>query len=171
LRRALGAVSPAVFDAAVARLLEQGALQPRGNALAATGHEPRPSPAQAALTSDLAALFETAALQPPELDELPAGLRTPDTPALLRHLERQGVLLRLASNRWASAAAVAEAISAIRTQIPVDTAVGIAEFKQVLNLSRKHLLPLLEYLDRAGVTARTGEARVVAGAVDQPLTT
>jgi selenocysteine-specific elongation factor len=171
LRRALGGIASTVFDAAVARLLEQAVLQPRGHALAVAGHEPRPSPEQAALAAALAALFEAAALQPPEPDELPAALRTPDTPALLRHLERQGVLLRLASNRWASAAAVADGISALRAELPVGTEVGIAEFKQVLNLSRKHLLPLLEYLDRVGVTARAGDARVVAGAVDQPLTT
>ena len=36
-------------------------------------------------------------------------------------------------------------------------------FKEALGLSRKYLIPILEYLDREGVTRRTGDGRVLAG--------
>jgi selenocysteine-specific elongation factor len=36
-----------------------------------------------------------------------------------------------------------------------------ARFKETFGLSRKYLIPLLEYLDREGVTRRTTEGRVL----------
>ena len=35
------------------------------------------------------------------------------------------------------------------------------EFRQALGVTRKHLIPLLEYMDRVGVTRRTPEGRIL----------
>jgi len=40
-------------------------------------------------------------------------------------------------------------------------AMAPGEFRQALGLTRKYLIPLLEHMDRAGVTKRTSEGRVV----------
>jgi len=37
----------------------------------------------------------------------------------------------------------------------------VPAFKELLGLSRKHAIPLLEYLDRERVTRRAGNDRVV----------
>jgi hypothetical protein len=37
----------------------------------------------------------------------------------------------------------------------------VNDFKDVVNLTRKHLIPLLEHLDRTGVTSRVGELRTI----------
>jgi selenocysteine-specific elongation factor len=39
---------------------------------------------------------------------------------------------------------------------------GVADFKALTGLSRKHAIPLLEYLDRSGVTERRGDSRRLA---------
>ena len=36
---------------------------------------------------------------------------------------------------------------------------SMADFKNLTGLSRKYAVPLLEYFDRRGVTARTGDNR------------
>jgi hypothetical protein len=36
-----------------------------------------------------------------------------------------------------------------------------ADFKTALPVSRKYLIPLLEYLDRTGVTRRAGDMRYI----------
>jgi selenocysteine-specific elongation factor len=38
-----------------------------------------------------------------------------------------------------------------------------SDFKSVLDLSRKYLIPLLEYLDEVKLTIRTGDKRVLRG--------
>ena len=37
----------------------------------------------------------------------------------------------------------------------------VAEFRDRFGISRKYAVPLLEWLDRAGVTRRDGDARVI----------
>ena len=36
----------------------------------------------------------------------------------------------------------------------------VADLKDLLGISRKHAVPVLEYFDRAGVTRRLGDVRV-----------
>ena len=38
---------------------------------------------------------------------------------------------------------------------------GVAEFKELFNLTRKHAIPLLEYFDREKVTRRLGNDRIL----------
>jgi selenocysteine-specific elongation factor len=38
---------------------------------------------------------------------------------------------------------------------------SVPAFKELAGVSRKYAIPLLEYLDRAGVTRRDGDERIV----------
>jgi selenocysteine-specific elongation factor len=38
---------------------------------------------------------------------------------------------------------------------------GVGEFKNLAGVTRKHAIPLLEYLDRQRVTRRVGDERVI----------
>jgi selenocysteine-specific elongation factor len=38
---------------------------------------------------------------------------------------------------------------------------GVSDFKELAGISRKYAIPLLEYLDRMGVTRRVGDYRVI----------
>jgi selenocysteine-specific elongation factor len=174
LRRASGdpgsrpAGAVVAFDAALQRLLENGLAEARGSAIALPGYLPAPDPAQRVVLDRLARFYAAAGLQAPDLSELPHDLAGSDTPALLRFLERQRVLVRLGPTRWADAAAVALGVSQLQVQLPAGQQLTIADFKQVVNLSRKHLIPLLEYLDRAGVTVRSGDVRLLVTGSDVP---
>jgi hypothetical protein len=44
---------------------------------------------------------------------------------------------------------------------PEDAKIDVATFKARFDVSRKFAIPLLEYLDRARVTRRVGDARVI----------
>jgi hypothetical protein len=54
-------------------------------------------------------------------------------------------------------------VSALRAGRPAAERVtlDVAAFKARYALTRKHAIPLLEWLDREGVTRRLGEARIV----------
>ena len=49
----------------------------------------------------------------------------------------------------------------VRERWPSGTRIEVGEFKELVGLSRKHAIPLLEYLDRERVTRRVGAFRVV----------
>jgi selenocysteine-specific elongation factor len=165
LRRATGA-PPALFEAALQQLLRDGTLASRGGEFGLAGHEPVAPPAQAALLERVSRVFEAAGLQAPDLAELPADLGGSDALLpLLRFLERQRRLVRISPTRWADAAATMEAAARLRQQLPTEQELPLSELKLTLGLSRKHLIPLLEYFDRTGVCVRRGEARIVTAPV------
>jgi selenocysteine-specific elongation factor len=49
----------------------------------------------------------------------------------------------------------------VRAAWPAGSRVEVGAFKELTGLSRKHAIPLLEYLDRARVTRRHGNDRLV----------
>jgi selenocysteine-specific elongation factor len=49
----------------------------------------------------------------------------------------------------------------VRERWPPGSKVEVPAFKELFGLSRKHAIPLLEYLDREKVTRRAGNDRVV----------
>jgi selenocysteine-specific elongation factor len=50
---------------------------------------------------------------------------------------------------------------ALRSGMHAGQEYGPAELRAVVGVSRKYLIPLLEYFDRVGVTERRGQGRVV----------
>jgi selenocysteine-specific elongation factor len=167
-----GAAAP-LFEPALQRLTAAGDAVVHAGVAALATFRAAPGPRELEILHRLGEIHAEAGIRFPDLAELPPDLvRLPSLPLLLRHLERQGRLVRLGPTRWADAAAVLECIADLRTQLPPDTPLAVSDFKDVLNVTRKHLIPLLEYFDRVGVTARAGEARTIvtptAGAQQQP---
>lgn len=79
---------------------------------------------------------------------------------LVQHLLKSGALVRLSPEVLVHSAVLAGIEEKVATQKGRTMSVG--EFRDLLGLSRKYLIPLLEHLDRRRVTRRTGDARVVA---------
>ena len=164
LRRAASPAAPALVDAVLRELLDDGALTGIGSVVAHPGFRPRFNPAQEAVADELAGILAEAGLAAPRLSELPEPLRSfPGVAAVAQHLAGAGRLVALAHDHFADAAAVHRAISDLRAQFIDQPTLTTADLKQVLTVTRKYLIPLLEYFDRTGVTRRVGEERVLLG--------
>jgi selenocysteine-specific elongation factor len=55
------------------------------------------------------------------------------------------------------------AVEAIRSYLREKGSATVSELKPVLGVSRRIMVPLLERLDRDGVTVRKGDVRVLRG--------
>ena len=84
-----------------------------------------------------------------------------DLDELLRHLEAQGSLTRLDADLLIDSSVLAEAATAVTTALAGRTDLGPADFREVLPVSRRHLMPLLSHLDGLGVTRRREGVRDV----------
>jgi selenocysteine-specific elongation factor len=62
-------------------------------------------------------------------------------------------------------AALELAVGAIRTWFSTRVELAVGDLKELLGLTRKHAIPLLELLDQRGLTARKGNARVAGPAL------
>jgi selenocysteine-specific elongation factor len=88
--------------------------------------------------------------------------RLPVDPAgLLRYLERTGRVVQVEQNRYYAAGQLQSLIERLRAIMGDGSERSPAELRDQLGLSRKFLIPFLEYCDRAGVTRRTAGGRVL----------
>ncbi|MBW3660082.1 MAG: selenocysteine-specific translation elongation factor [Gemmatimonadetes bacterium] len=163
-RQALRPAHPALVEAAIDALLEVGRATRRGAALALADHSVELDPAARAHVERIVARYVEAGLEPPDTDALAADLEIDPRRLreLLAHLEREGAVVKWASDWYVDPAAVERAERAVVDRL-ADGAAEVGAFKEMFGVSRKYLIPLLEYLDRTGVTRREGDRRVLAG--------
>ena len=147
-------------EAALEEAERRGLLVSVGSFVAQTGFAPAFSGRQQSLSDQLMDRLRSAGLSPPTLQELGAGSNAAEVRAVLRHLEAQGEVIGVAADLYLYAPALAQAIHAVK-MLGAERALSAAEFKAVLPVSRKYLIPILEYLDRTDVTRREGDLRWV----------
>ncbi|MBI4538463.1 MAG: selenocysteine-specific translation elongation factor [Gemmatimonadetes bacterium] len=153
---------PALAEELLSRLASRGDIEVRGTIAAQHGFSPRLTEDQQRAKGRLEAIYTQAALTPPAVHELPADLLARrDLWPLLKLLEEEGKIVPLADQIFASESAIREATALLRTRLGGRSGLGPTAFKTVFPISRKHLIPLLEYFDRTGITVRTGGEREV----------
>jgi selenocysteine-specific elongation factor len=164
LRAAVGTPPPpaAVLDAVLAHGVESGQLEVAGS----VAHLPRWRPALDARASDarekLVRRLAEARWQVPTVVELEREFPGSPVRALLSHLARAGTAEPIDAERYAAAGALAEFRAALEAALTELGQATPAELRDRLGLTRKYLIPLLEWADRRGVTRRAGDARVLA---------
>lgn len=109
----------------------------------------------------LAQRLADARWQLPTVSELEREFADPAVPALLAHLAREGAVERVDQERYAVKQALEEFRRAVETTLQELGSATPAQFRDRLGLTRKYLIPLLEWADRRGITSRQGDTRVL----------
>jgi selenocysteine-specific elongation factor len=149
-------------DSAIERLHSQGALDMLPGGARRPGFEARPDASQEDACRTLLSTYSEAGLSPPFFSDLPQHLRSrEDLVELLRYLEGQGSLTRLDADLLIDSSVLAVAVTAVTSELAGRTGLGPADFREVLPVSRRHLMPLLSHLDGLGVTRRRDGVRDV----------
>ena len=81
---------------------------------------------------------------------------------LLAHLVRDGTIEQIDQERYAAPAAMHEFRAKLEAVLGELGSATPAELRERFELTRKFLIPLLEWADRRGVTERKGDSRVLA---------
>ena len=115
------------------------------------------------LAEALSTIYRRASLAPPDAGEALAGLGAagPRGEAVLAHLVREGALRRLRDGLIFHREALEDLRARIRDYRRRQDRIDVATFKELTGVSRKHAIPLLEYLDEERVTLRRGNERVI----------
>ncbi len=163
LRTALpGRAHPRLADGLASRLAAEGRLVIEGKVARLPGFEPALSPAEERLAERILTILDDAGLKGPDLGELQAALDDPGTEAVLRFLAMQDRVRVLGDLYWVTAAALERAASRVSEALGGREGLGPADFREVLPVTRKHLIPILAYLDAQGVTQRLDDGRRVS---------
>lgn len=149
-------------DAVVEGLCGSGQLDMVGGDVRRRGFEPELTPDQQWASSQLLEALGAEGLAAPQVEELAAELTgRRDFWPLLRHLESMGAVRQVADGLYVPTTEIDAAIERIRAALGGREGLGPADFREVLPVSRKHLIPLLNYFDGVGVTHRHPDGRMV----------
>lgn len=154
LRTRAHRASPAgAADRVLETLVERGALEVAGNLARRPGFNVQLDPARARLLEEVRARYRDAGLEPPFRDDLPREmLDDPAFPHLVQALEARGELVSLQPDLHLWAPILDETVGRVREEFGGRTGLGPADFRSVIPVSRRWLLPILRYLDGQGVT-------------------
>ena len=110
----------------------------------------------------MVAVFETAALAPPDGAELVArvGAKKDVVDRIAGLLVRQKVLVRVGDLLFHESA-LRRLKDEVRSLKGEHGSIDVGTFKDRYHVSRKYAIPLLEFLDRERVTRRVGDARQI----------
>jgi selenocysteine-specific elongation factor len=146
----------------MAAAVDDGRIVSRGGVMALSGWSPKPTDAQAAFLQTLVSQLEAAGAEPPSMEELAAGLGG-DPETGLRYLERLGEVVQVEQNRYYTASQLKLVVGRLQEAMAGKGELSPSQLRDSMGLSRKYLIPLLEYCDRAGLTSRSGSGRVWRG--------
>lgn len=109
------------------------------------------------------AAFSSAGLKVPALKDVLAGLKVDRVRAqkIVTLLLRDKVLVKISEDLVFHRDALEDLRKRMGSEKTKSPNIDIARFKDLTGVSRKYAIPLLEYLDRARVTRRVGDARVI----------
>jgi len=152
-----------LLDDAVRTAVISGHLETIENGLVRrTGWRPTLSNDQTDLKATLASALRTAGPEPPSLGELSAA-HGPSVVPIIRMLEREGTIVPVESDRYYDAGALTALVDRLRNGMIGGREYTPSELRDVIGLSRKYLIPFLEYCDRRGITERRSTGRVLHG--------
>ncbi|MBI3089052.1 MAG: selenocysteine-specific translation elongation factor [Candidatus Tectomicrobia bacterium] len=154
-----------VFSVLLQRLEQRGAVVSSGSLVRLGSHRVQLGAAEEALRHDLEAAYLGYGLQPPTVDEVAAQFNHPGVNAreLIQVLIDQQTLVRLKDNLVFHRRQLEHAEQLLREHLERSGEIAPSEFRDLLAISRKHAIPLLEYFDNARVTMRVGDKRVLRG--------
>jgi selenocysteine-specific elongation factor len=161
--RVFGGVSPVVFEHVLGELLGAGRVRALPEVVALAGHEVRLSTGEEQARALLLEQARSAGLSGVEVARL-AGTAAAD-PRILERVARvlvtEHVLCRVGEDLLVHSEHLEALKQELRRRFPPGSKLDVATFKELTGLSRKYVIPLLEYLDRERLTRRSGNDRVV----------
>ncbi len=154
-------VPAGVADGALLRLEAESRIHRDRDTVATAGRAVRLTDAEQGIHDRLADLLEEGGLAPPTLSEACRSLSAaaPLVEAMRRLLAHAGRAVIVTPDLSFSVEALDSLREAVQEQRQSSPEISVGWFKERFGLSRKHAIPLLEWLDRERVTVRVGDVR------------
>lgn len=151
-----------VVDRILDQLARKGRIEIRQSSVRPAGWSPSLSGRDRGVAEAVMQRISITPSEPPAVSELVEvfGDKVED---VLRYLERNGEVVKISEDRYYSPDAVEKMVGKLRSALVPGRTYSPAELREVLGVSRKYLIPFLEFCDVKGVTSRNAAGRVLAG--------
>ncbi len=162
--RAVNDSASEIFQAALDELVRAGELAVSGDTVKKAGHAVKLADDETRARREIEAAFAKAGLAVPATADVltKLGIDSKRAHGVLQLLLREKVLVRLTEDLVFHASALEGLKKTLAAHKQSRGArISVPAFKELTGVSRKYAIPLLEYLDRNGVTRREGDERVI----------
>ncbi len=162
-RRVFGKAYPEVFDTALARLVSGGKVTEAADLVALKAHRVQLSGPEGAARAAIEEALAKAGLEGVSLPNLHVQLRQDQKVCenAVRVLVQEKAAERIGQGLLMARGALEKFRADARDRFKSGARLDVAEVKELTGLSRKYVIPLLEWLDRERVTRRVGAERIV----------
>jgi selenocysteine-specific elongation factor len=164
LREKAGSGAPAeVFDFILAKLEEQKRLRVVKDLVSTFDHRIHLNEDESRARDLLVERYRTAGVRPQSLEEIASEVKL--EVKLLERIQRvllkDGTLVRISEGMIFHRDSLSKLKESVRSFKATRDRIDVAFFKEMAGVTRKHAIPLLEWLDRERVTERSGNERVI----------
>jgi selenocysteine-specific elongation factor len=166
LRSRAGSAQERVFAQLMAGLEAEGVVRTEKDQVRLASHSIRLTPEQQRVVSGLEADFLGAGAAPPSPEEALAklGVKGNERHELFQLLVAERRLVRAKESLYFHADALAAIQDKLVAYLHRKKEIGPGDMKDLLGITRKYAIPLMEYFDSQRITVRQGERRVLRGA-------
>lgn len=162
--RAGGDAGTEIFQAALTQIAAAREVVVTGDTVKRAGRTVQLSAEETRIRAGIESAYAQSGLVSPTPEEVFAKLGFDKTRAqtVLQLLLRESILVKVADGIVFHANALADLRGKLAKRKRENNArLSVPAFKELAGVSRKYAIPLLEYLDRTGVTRRDGDERIV----------
>jgi selenocysteine-specific elongation factor len=135
----------------------------QGEAVSLHGREVQLTPEDNQIREQIEVLYQKAGYQPPSLSDVQSIV--PANPEEIRRIffwmVKERILVKVSEDLVYHRAIMDSIKKQIKDRFASGSRFGVADFKELFDITRKHAIPLLEYLDRERFTRRLGNDRIV----------
>ncbi len=151
-----------VFGELLNELVKEHKLAVAREGISLAGRSAGITPAQKSTKEKIERLVRDAGYSPPTLPQLEEQIGdSRSAKQMISLLIEEGTLQRVAPTLAYHKDFLDSALEKIRAHFQRADRLSVGDLKTVLGVSRKHAVPLLEYSDKIGLTARVGDYRVL----------
>ncbi|MGA8313497.1 MAG: selenocysteine-specific translation elongation factor [Terriglobales bacterium] len=152
-----------VFAAALDILVREKKLDAAGEIVHLPGRGVVMKDEEAESKKTIEVAFASAGLKVPALKDVLAGLKVDKARAqkIVTLLLRDKVLVKISDDLVFHRDALGDLRKRMASEKAKSPKIDVARFKDIVGVTRKYAIPLLEYLDREHVTRRVGDERII----------
>jgi selenocysteine-specific elongation factor len=161
--RVFGDASNLLFQAILDKLVADKKISVAQDVIHEFGRKVTLKSDEERMRSQLAERFQSLGLQAPSADEIIESLKLDRNTArkIIQLMLKENELVKISEEMLVNRAAIDKLIADVKALKTKNPKLGVGEFKDLTGVTRKHAIPLLEYLDRQRVTRRLGDERMI----------
>ena len=163
LRTRLPKVDPSVFQAALDELVKDGLLEVEKDRVKIKTAESKKDKGIEAFETQILKGLLRHGFTPPSIKDLALEMKQSEGRLrdILGRLIFEGKVVKVKGDLYFHRDVIEDLKNKVRSYLAEKKEMTPSEFKSVLDLSRKYMIPLLEYLDEIKLTIRTGDKRIL----------